>query len=675
MSASVEKRITQLREQINRHDYKYYVLAEPIITDLEYDFLLKELEQLENANPHLITPDSPTQRVAKGLTKEFPSVAHQFPMLSLSNTYSFEEIRDFDRRVREGLETSEKVEYVLEYKIDGVSVSLTYQNGKLSKAATRGDGTTGEEVTANIKTIKSIPLSFKLENVKKYSLKNIEVRGEIYMELEAFKQMNEERSAAGEKTFANPRNASAGTIKMQDASIVAQRPLTIFVYYLLSREDKFKTQNENLELLTSLGFRVNRNYKVCAGIEEVISACDDFEAKRDSLPFEVDGVVIKVNSITQQEILGQIARSPRWATAFKFKAKQAVTILKNITWQVGRTGTLTPVAELEPVFLAGSTISRATLHNFDEIRRKDIRINDKVILEKGGDVIPKIVSAIQSERTSNSAPTKPITNCPVCGSIVVQPEEEVALYCENYSCPAQIKGRLSHFASRAAMDIEGLGESLIDLLVELGYVKNFVDIFNLKNHKAELVKIERLGEKSISNLLSSIEKSKQKPFEKILFALGIRFVGAGAAKKLVEQFSTIEKLISSSKEEIEAVYEIGGSISESLKRFFDDEANLKMILQLKRLGLNFETQAKEITKSILNGKTIVLTGSLSSFTRDQAAAQIEKLGGKISSTVSKKTDYVLAGESAGSKLTKAHELGVKILSEDDFNNILKESGS
>lgn len=675
MSSSVEKKITRLREQINDHDYKYYVLAEPIITDLEYDFLLKELERLENANPHLIASDSPTQRVAKDLTKDFPPVTHQFPMLSLSNTYSVEELRDFDRRVREGLETTEKIEYVLEYKIDGVSVSLTYQNGNLAKAATRGDGTAGEEVTANIKTIKSIPLSFKLENLKKYSLKNIEVRGEIYMELEAFKQMNEERSAAGEKTFANPRNASAGTIKMQDASIVAQRPLTIFVYYLLSREDKFKTQNENLELLTSLGFRVNRDYKVCAGIEEVISACDDFEAKRDSLPFEVDGVVIKVNSISQQEILGQIARSPRWATAFKFKAKQAVTILKNITWQVGRTGALTPVAELEPVFLAGSTISRATLHNFDEIRRKDIRVNDKVILEKGGDVIPKIVSAVESERAENSQPTKPITNCPVCGSTVAQPEDEVALYCENYSCPAQTKGRLAHFASRGAMDIEGLGESLIDLFVELGYIKNFVDIFNLKNHKDELVKIERLGEKSISNLLSSIETSKKKPFEKVLFALGIRFVGAGVAKKLVEQFSTIDKLISASKEEIEAVYEIGSSISESLKRFFNDEENLKMILQLKSLGLNFETQAKEITASILSGKTIVLTGSLSSFTREEAAAQIEKLGGKISSSVGKKTDYVLAGESAGSKLTKANELGINILSEDDFKNILKESGA
>lgn len=672
MSITVQKRILELRELINKYDYQYYVLAESSIGDQEYDFLFKELQKLESENPQYITNDSPTQRVAKDLTKDFPPVEHQFPMLSLANTYNFDELRDFDRRVREGLNKSDEVEYVVEYKIDGVSVSITYVDGSLSKAATRGDGTIGEEVTANIKTIKSIPLSFNRKLVKKYSLKNIEVRGEIFMELDAFKNLNDDRMNEGEKTFANPRNASAGTIKMQDASIVAQRPLTIFVYYLLSRDDKFETQSENLELLQKLGFKVNGDFKLCKGIESVIQACEEFEIKRDNLPFEVDGVVIKVNSISQQEKLGQIARSPRWATAFKFKAKQAVTKLKDITWQVGRTGALTPVAELEPVFLAGSTISRATLHNFDEIRRKDIRVNDKVILEKGGDVIPKIVSVIESERSAGSLPTKPITNCPVCGSPIIQPENEVALYCENFSCSAQIKGRLAHFASRGAMDIEGLGESLIDLFVELGYLKNYVDIYNLYKHKNELVEIERLGEKSISNLLASIEKSKNKPFEKVLFALGIRFVGAGVAKKLVNHFKNIEALKSTSKEDIESVYEIGGSISESVKQFLSDESNIGLLEQLKKLGLKFESETLETKTLPLSGKTVVLTGTLSSMTREQAAEKIEKLGGKIVSSVSKKTDYVLAGENAGSKLTKANELGIKILSEEDFEKILKE---
>lgn len=674
MSTSAEKKISELRELINRYDYHYYVLAESLISDHDYDLLLKELEKYENENPHLITQDSPTQRVAKDLTKDFPPVTHQFPMLSLSNTYSFDELRDFDRRVKDGLNTTDEIEYVVEYKIDGVSVSITYLEGKLFKAATRGDGIVGEDVTANIKTLKSIPLSFNTSLVENYSLKNIEVRGEIYMELEAFKKLNEDRIIEEEKTFANPRNASAGTIKIQDASVVASRPLTIFVYYLLSRENKFATQSENLELLKSLGFRVNRDFKVCNGIESVINVCKEFEINRDKLPFEVDGAVIKVNSILQQERLGQIARSPRWATAFKFKAKQAITKLKAITWQVGRTGALTPVAELEPVFLAGSTISRATLHNFDEIKRKDIRVNDEVVLEKGGDVIPKIVSVAEGKRSLDSKPTEPITNCPVCGSPITQPEDEVALYCENFSCSAQIKGRLAHFASRGAMDIEGLGESLIELFVELGFLKNFVDIYELHKHKAELIKIDRLGEKSISNLLTSIEKSKEKSFEKVLFALGIRFVGAGVAKKLVEHFGSIDKLKDATKDDIESVYEIGSSISESVKRFLTDASNLSMIDELKKLRLKFESEIKQKKASIFSGKTVVLTGTLSSFTRDEAAAKIEELGGKVTSSVSKKTDFVLSGESAGSKLDKAKKLEVKILNEEEFKNILENSG-
>ncbi|MDP1995342.1 MAG: NAD-dependent DNA ligase LigA, partial [Ignavibacteria bacterium] len=422
------------------------------------------------------TSDSPTQRVGKDLTKEFKPVTHQFPMLSLANTYNENEVLDFDRRVRETLGENEIVEYVVEYKIDGASVSLNYVDGKLKTAATRGDGTTGEEITQNVKTIKSVPLKLKNYPQPTYALNNIEVRGEIYMDMEDFKRLNKEREERGEKLFANPRNSSAGTLKLQDSRMVAQRPLKIFTYYLLSNQNELQQQSENLALLSALGFRTNKDFQICKSIEEVLQVCSKFEEKRDSLPFEIDGAVIKVNSIRQQNILGSIAKSPRWAVAFKFKAKQAVTLLKGITWQVGRTGAVTPVAELQPVLLAGSTISRATLHNLDEIKRKDIRVDDFVVLEKGGDVIPKIVSVLLEKRKTDSHPTEPPFNCPVCNFVLNQPEDEVALYCENPECPAQVKGKLEHFASRTAMDIEGLGEALVDLFVEKNFLKNVADV-------------------------------------------------------------------------------------------------------------------------------------------------------------------------------------------------------
>lgn len=673
MSSSVEKRIEELRKQIIKHDYNYYVLAEPVISDENYDKLVKELEKLENENPHLITSDSPTQRVGKDLTKEFNPVKHKVPMLSLANTYDEQDLFDFDRRVKEGLSDIEKVEYVVELKIDGASVSINYINGILNTAATRGDGTVGEEITNNIKALRSIPIRIDLSKENKYKLKDFEVRGEVFMPIEEFENLNRDRELKGEKLFANPRNSTAGTLKLQDPKIVASRKLSVFLYSLISNEEQFESQEGNLKLLKKLGFKINNEYKVCSSIEEVLDVCKIFEEKRGSLDYEIDGAVIKVNSIKQQKLLGSIAKSPRWAVAYKFKAKQAITKLKDITWQVGRTGAITPVAELESVKLAGSSISRATLHNFDEIKRKDIRVGDAVIIEKGGDVIPKIVSVVLKERSKKSQPTNPPNNCPVCNSKIFKPENEVAFYCENPECSAQIKGRLIHFASRGAMDIEGLGDALIDLFVDKGFIKHISDIYKLKEMRNELTQIERLGEKSIDNLLSAIEKSKTQPFSKVLFALGIRYVGSGAAQKITDNFNSIDDIIAADEEKISSIYEIGPSISKSIKRFFSDKMNIKLIEDLKKSGLNFISDKKEIKQSNLTGKTFVLTGTLSSFSRDEAGAKIIALGGKVTSSVSKATDFVVAGEKAGSKLSKAESLGIIILDELTFIKLLQEN--
>lgn len=672
MASDAEKRIEELRRIIEEHDYRYYVLAEPVISDREYDNLYKELEKLENENLHLITPDSPTQRVGKDLTKVFNPVTHKIPMLSLSNSYDEEDVLDFDRRVREALPDKEKVEYVVELKIDGASVSLNYFNSVLKTAATRGDGIVGEEITNNVKTIRSVPLRIKIPDKSKYKLKDFEVRGEIYMRIEDFLELNKERQNLGEKLFANPRNSTAGTLKLQDPKVVAKRKLNIFLYSLISVEDEFKTQEENLRLMKELGFKVNPEFKVCKNILEVIEVCRRFEQIRDTLDYEVDGAVIKVNSIRQQSILGSIAKSPRWAVAYKFKAKQAFTKVQDITWQVGRTGAITPVAELEPVFLAGSTISRATLHNIDEIKRKDIRVGDKVVIEKGGDVIPKVVSVVLEERKKNSVQTVPPDKCPVCNSKIFRPENEVALYCENPECPAQIKGRLEHFASRSAMDIEGLGEALIDLFVEKGFLKTLNDVYELKNKQSELVKIERLGEKSIDNLLKAIEKSKAQPFHKVLFALGIRYVGSGAAKKLTEHFGSIQNLMNATEQQIFEIHEIGPSITKSLKQFFSQNENIKLIEKLKTAGLIFSSERRIIKDNLLNGKTVVLTGTLRSITREEASEKITSLGGKVSSSVSKKTDIVIYGEKAGSKLLKAKEFGIKLMDEGELLKLLNE---
>ena len=676
MPPANEKKINALREQIRKHDYKYYVLTQPVISDQDYDKLIKELEALEAEHPELITPDSPTQRVGSDLTKEFKPVEHKIPMLSLSNTYSEEELFDFDRRVKDGLPEDDKVDYLVELKIDGASVSINYVNGVLKTAATRGDGITGEEITNNVKTIKSIPLKIKKDGSIKYKLSDFEVRGEIFMNIQAFEKLNKEREKNGEKIFANPRNSTAGTLKVQDPKIVARRPLNTFLYSLISPGDNLKSQEENLLILKKLGFKVNEHFKKCKSIEEVIHVCQRFEKLRDELEYEIDGAVIKVNSLTQQSILGSIAKAPRWAVAFKFKSKQTTTKIKDITWQVGRTGAVTPVAELEPKFLAGSTISRATLHNFDEIGRKDIRVGDMVIIEKGGDVIPKVVEVVLKERSTNSKKTKPPDKCPVCNSKLFKPEGEVAYYCENTECPEQVKGRLEHFASRGAMDIEGLGESLIDLFVDQGFLKTYSDIYKLKSLKDKLVVMERFGEKSVSNLLNAIEHSKDKPFDKVLFALGIRYVGSGAARKLAAHFKSLEALMSAKEEEITEVHEIGESISKSVVKFFSDAHNKKVIDELKKAGLKFSfTDAKTaiVSDNFFKSKSFVLTGTLTSFTREVAEEKIISLGGNVTSSVSKNTDYVLAGEKAGSKLDKAKKLGIKIINEIEFQEKINEA--
>ena len=659
----VKKRIEELRRLINKYDYEYYVLAQPSISDYEYDQLMKELEALEKEHPELITPDSPTQRVSGQPIKEFPTVAHRKPMLSLANTYSEQEFRDFDQRVRQAL-PGEPIEYVTELKIDGVAISLLYENGRFVRGVTRGDGLQGDDITPNLKTIRSIPLVVRNEqNVAE----SFEVRGEIYMSKEAFRRLNAEREEQGESLFANPRNAAAGSLKLQDARIVARRGLNLFAYYIDSDVPGFvkETHFENLKLLQSLGFPVNPHFRLCRTLDEVFDFFKEWEAKRDSLPYEIDGAVVKVNRLDQQERLGATAKSPRWAIAFKFKAEQAETLLEKITWQVGRTGIVTPVAELQPVQLAGTTVSRATLHNVDEIKRKDIRERDWVFIEKGGDIIPKIVGVDLKKRPRDSKPAEIPRTCPVCGTELVQLEGEVAIRCPNISCPAQIKRSIEHFASRGAMDIEGLGTALVEMLVDRGLIRDIADIYRLK--KDEVAKLERMGDKSAQNLMEAIEKSKQQPLDRLIFALGIPYIGANAAKILAKHFKSLHALQKAGKEELEQIEGIGEKMAESIVRYFANEQNQKILKRLIEAGVKTELQeAEESTEQVLQGKTFVLTGTLPHLKREEAKALIEKYGGKVSSSVSRKTDFVLVGEDPGSKFTKAKELGVPTIDEATF---------
>jgi DNA ligase (NAD+) len=661
------ERVEELRRQIREHDYRYYVLAEPIISDFEYDMLMRELIELERQYPELVTPDSPTQRVGGAPTKEFPTVTHPVPMLSLNNAFTIEEIRDFDRRVAELLE-GEKYRYVAELKFDGVAVRLKYENGILVLGATRGDGVQGDNITNNIKTIRSIPLGLINPDEK---FLNIEVRGEVYMNKVDFEKLNEERERLGEKIFANPRNATAGTLKLQDPKLVAQRPLRFFAYYLMAEGVELESHYENLQILKRLGFPVCENVKLCESIDEVIEFWRYWEERRDELPYEIDGIVVKVDSIRQQEILGAIAKSPRWAIAFKFTPRQAQTKLLGITLQVGRVGTITPVAELQPVPLGGVIITRATLHNEDYIKEKDIRVGDTVIVERSGEVIPKIVGVVLEKRPPDAVPFVFPKNCPVCGGPIERPAGEANYYCENPECPAQVRARIEHFASRGAMDIEGLGEAIVDKLVTLGFLKNYADIYDLHKHKAKLVRIEGFGEKSVQNLLNSIENSKKQPFHRVLYALGIRYVGSETAKLLADAFGSIDKLMNASVEQISSVYGIGPRIAKSVYKFFHDERNLELIKRLKEAGLNFEVKPEEKAKKKLAGKTFVFTGTLKNFTREEAKEKVEELGGKVSNSVSRKTDYVVVGENPGSKYDKARQLGVKIITEEEFLELIK----
>ena len=667
MTQDIAQRIAALADELEEHLYRYHVLDAPTISDREFDRLLAELQALEEAHPALKRPDSPTQRVGGTPTSDFPTVRHAQPMLSLDNSYSRQDVEDFDRRVRQSL-PDEAVEYVFELKIDGVALSLTYQDSLLVRAVTRGDGVQGDEITANARTIPTIPLRLRQQGV------NCEIRGEVYMESSDFAQLNAQRTADGEPLFANPRNSTAGSLKLQDPNLVAKRNLRFFAYWIHAEDDGQTRHSECLATLRDWGLMVPEHQR-CAALADVFDHYDHYASTRAGLPYEIDGVVIKVDNLSQQERLGYTAKSPRSAMAYKFPAYQARTRLLDIHLQVGRTGAVTPVAELEPVPLAGSTIARASLHNADEIRRKDIRIGDTVLIEKGGDVIPKVVEVDRSERPDDSAEYVFPNQCPSCRGPLTRDAEEAVTRCDNPTCPAQLRRRLEHFASRNAMDIEGLGPAVVEQLVEQGLVKDLSDLYELDVEP--LGALERMGEKSAQNLLDGLDRSKEQPFDRVLFALGIRHVGATVARTLAREFDSLDDLCKASVEELEDTHEIGPTIARSLYASLPDLPALDRVLyKLDQAGLQFEVKAEEeaAPASHFSGKTVVITGTLSGYSRDEAAALIERLGGKTTSSVSKNTDLLIAGEKAGSKLAKAQALGVAVLDEAAFIAQLKEAG-
>jgi len=660
----IQERVEKLREEIRRYDYYYYVLNQPLISDAEYDKLFRELLELERKYPELVTPDSPTQRVGAPPAEEFAPVEHAIPMLSLANCFNDEELEEWDDRVRRML-GGEPVEYVCEPKLDGLSVELVYVDGVFTVGSTRGDGRVGEDVTRNLRTIKQVPLRLFPLNGKVPRL--LEARGEVYMEKEAFRRLNEERERAGEPLFANPRNAAAGSLRQLDPNITASRPLKIF-FYAMGRAEGIEIRSQ-VELLTTfpkLGLPVNPLWKLCKTLDEVKAFYRELLAMRHELPYEADGMVVKVNDFAQREVLGEVSRAPRWAIAYKFPAEEATTRVLDIVVQVGRTGALTPVAILEPVEVSGATVSRATLHNEDEIRRKDIRIGDWVIVRRAGEVIPEVVKSIPERRTGAEKEFKMPERCPACGGPVVRPPGEVAYRCENLSCPARIKESIRHFASRRAMDIEGLGEKLVDKLVETGLVRKLSDIYRLK--KEDLVNLERMGEKSAQNLLEQIERSKNAGLARLIFALGIRYVGEHLAEVLAEHFPSLEALSNATYEELIQIPEIGPRIAQSIVDFFRNEENRKLIQELKELGV--KTEAEKPKEGPLSGKTFVFTGALSAFTREEARRLVESLGGRVASGVSRKVDYVVVGADPGEKLRKAQELGITILTEEEFRKLV-----
>ena len=664
-----KKRLEELRELINYHNYRYYVLDDPEIPDAEYDRLMQELLELERQFPDLVTPDSPSQRVGAPPREEFETVPHSVPMLSLDNAFSEEDIREFDERVHRLLGVSGPIEYVAEPKLDGLGVELVYENGVLTVGSTRGDGYVGENVTENLKTIKSIPLRLLTRWLP--APERLEVRGEVIMQKEAFRRLNREREERGEPPFANPRNAAAGSVRQLDPRVTASRPLDMYCYgygQIIGGPD-FKTHWEVLEAFKKWGLKVNPLNELCKGIDQVVDYYRRMTEKREELPYEADGVVVKVNSLEYQARLGMKTRSPRWAIAWKFEAHQEITQVVDIVAQVGRTGTLTPVAILKPVRVGGVVVSRATLHNQDEIDRLDVRIGDWVIVQRAGDVIPEIVSVVKSRRTGKEKPYHLPDRCPVCGAKVVRMPGEVAYRCTNASCPAQLKERILHFASKRAMDIDGLGEKLVDQLVDKGLVKDVADLYFLK--KEDLMKLERMGEKSAENLLRAIEESKSRSLDRLLYGLGIRYVGEHMARVLIDHFGSIEALKNASYEDLIQIPEVGPVVAESVVTFFRQPENLKLLEKLKKAGIRLEQKPEERKKSdLLAGKTFVFTGALKSFTRDEAQRIVEELGGRAASSVSRRTDYVVVGENPGSKAERARQLGIPMITEEEFKKMI-----
>jgi len=665
----VAANIETLRDKIRHHEYRYFVLDDPEISDFDFDKLVEQLKKLEAEHPELITPASPTQRVGGKPREGVVKVAHSSPMLSLDNTYSEEELRAWERRVHE-LSGRKDVDYVCELKLDGMSLALVYEDGRLVRGVTRGDGTIGEDVTLNVRTVRTIPLFIPNEKLQKAGLpSNFEVRGELLMPRAAFKKMNEEREAKGLALFANPRNATAGTVRQLDASITAQRRLDYFPYMLLRNgRNYFDRHWETLEALEAAGFKVNQSRKLARNMEEVWTFIQQWEAKRETLPYEIDGIVVKVDRTGLQNELGFTGKAPRWAIAYKYAARAGVTQIEGIRVQVGRTGKLTPVAELKPVAIGGTTVRNATLHNMDEIERLGVKIGDWVQVERGGDVIPKVAKVIDDKdhprgHTNFQMPE----NCPICGTKVVKTEGEVDYRCVNANCPAKLRETILHFASRGVMNIDGMGDALVTQLTDRGMVKNVADIYKLT--KSDLLSLERMGDKSAQNVLDEIEDSKKLPLQRVIFGLGIRFVGERTAQFLAEHFGSIDGPMNASLEELEEVNEVGPRIAESIREFFDEPRNRELIKRLRDAGLTFAGKKRE-RGTKLAGKTFVLTGTLAKHSRDEAKKMIEDAGGRVSGSVSKKTDYVVAGTDAGSKLDKAKELGVPVIEETEMEKLV-----
>ncbi|GGE24123.1 NAD-dependent DNA ligase LigA [Psychroflexus planctonicus] len=657
-----KEKIQQLTEELREHNYKYYVLDQPEISDYEFDMKLKELQELEEKFPEFQDENSPTKRVGGEVTKNFPTIKHEHRMYSLSNSYSEEDLLDWEKRILKVAE--QEVEYVCELKYDGASISLTYENGKFIQAVTRGDGIQGDEVTQNVKTIKSVPLILKGE----HHPEKFHIRGEIVLPYEGFAKLNAERVENGEEPYANPRNTASGSLKLQDSSLVAKRPLDCLLYSIVGENVGLTTQFESLEKARNWGFKVPAESKLVCNMKEVLAFIEYWDKHRHDLPYETDGVVVKVNNLQLQEELGFTAKSPRWAMAYKFKAEEASTVLKQITYQVGRTGAITPVANLEAVQLAGTTVKRASLHNADQIEKLDVREGDTVFVEKGGEIIPKITGVDFTKRATDSKPTQYISNCPECGSELVRAEGEALHYCPNASaCPPQVIGRIQHYISRKALDIEGLGGETVALLVNEALINNYADLYTLQ--KEDVLPLERMAEKSAENLINGIEASKQVPFERVLFGLGIRYVGETVAKKLAKHFKHIDKLAEATLEELIAVDEIGERIAESVVAFFQEEKSLEIIERLKQHGVQLQISEEELAgqTDLLSGKTFVISGVFEKVSRSELKKLIEKNGGKNTSSISKKTDYLVAGENMGpAKLKKAEDLGVNLLSEDEF---------